>query len=182
MTAGGTFVLLNTPLDNPFGPPDSVDKNNFQSPDLFAFDESTTTLLSNLIVNIGASPIAAGTEISSEYVFFDPGPTQHLTGTVTFGTDVLGVITSTKDLAASDFLGAPGVNYLDPANRGLEAGDSVTISAPNQITVDFTASSPGDYIRVITAGPAPAVPEPGTLGFVASGMIGLVLLRRRQRA
>jgi len=178
-TAGGVFMLLTTPLANPFGPPDSVDKNNFQSPDLYAFDESSTVLGANLIVNVGSSPIPAGTVVSSEYIFFDPGPSQHIVGTVTFATDVLGVITSTSDLAASDFLGAPGVNYLDPANRGLEAGDSVTISAPNQITVNFTASSPGDYIRVITAGPASAVPEPGTVGLLAGGMLALAFFRRR---
>src|SRR5215510_11311977 len=37
--AGGTFVELTAALSNPFGPPDSVGNNNFQSPNLYGFDE-----------------------------------------------------------------------------------------------------------------------------------------------
>lgn len=34
--------------------------------------------------------------------------------------------------------------------RGLEARDMVTITGPQRIAIDFRASSPGDYIRVLT--------------------------------
>src|SRR5450432_235292 len=101
-----------------------------------------------LIVDVGASPIPANTLVSSHYVFFDPGPSQHLIGTVDFDADVLGIITGTTDLAASDFLANTGVTYLNPGDRGLEAGDSATISGSRQILFDVVASSPGDYVRV----------------------------------
>jgi hypothetical protein len=133
--------LLTAPLvvnlANPFGAPDSVGNDNFQSPNLFEFD-------------VGSGPIPAGT-IASHYVFFNPGPTLHVIGTVDFDADILGIITTTNDLAASDFLANTGVNYLNPGNRGLEVGDAVTISGPRQILFETVASSPGDYVRVLTA-------------------------------
>ena len=172
--AGGTFVKLTPPLPNPFGPPNSVGNDTFQSPNLFAFDELQAVLLAApLLVDVGAN-IAAGTLISSQYVFFDPGPTQTVVGTVNFSTTVLAIITSTGNLAASDFLGA-AVNYLNPAARGLEAGDVVTISGPNQILFSVAADTPGDYVRVITAAtPVAAVPEPSTLTLVGMGVVAFV--------
>src|SRR5437016_5084421 len=43
--AGGTFVKLTPPLANPFGPPNSVGNDTFQSPNLFGFDEDQNILL-----------------------------------------------------------------------------------------------------------------------------------------
>ena len=83
-------------------------------------------------------------------MFFDPGPSQHIIGTVNFDSNILGIITSTNNLAASDFFANTGASYLNPGARGLEPGDSVTISRPNQILFDTCASSPGDYVRVLT--------------------------------
>jgi len=187
LTAGGTFVKLTVPLSNPFGPPNSVGNDNFQSPDLYGFDEDQNILLTApLTVNVGTSPIPAGTVVASHYVFFDPGPTEHVIGTVNFDSDILGIITSTTTLADSDFLANTGVNYLNPSARGLEAGDSVTISGPRQILFDTFASSPGDYVRVLTAfsPAAAAAPEPGSFGLLADGLAGVAILlglRRRQR-
>jgi hypothetical protein len=160
LTAGGVFVKLTVLLANPFGAPDSVGNDNFQSPNLFEFDEDQNILLTApLVVNVGSSPIPAGT-IASHYVFFDPGPTLHVIGTVDFDADILGIITTTNDLAASDFLANTGVNYLNPANRGLEVGDAVTISGPRQLLFETVASSPGDYVRVLTAfSPTAATPD-----------------------
>jgi len=184
LTSGGTFVKLTVPLTNPFGPPDSVGNDNFQSPNLFAFDEAQNVLLADpLAVDVGPSPIAAGTTVSSQYVFFDPGPSEDVIGVVNFDADILGIMTSTGSLAASDFLGNPGVNYLNPGLRGLEAGDSVTISGARQILFDTTASSPGDYVRVVTAfSPSveTPVPEPATVALVGSGAL-LILRRRRSK-
>ncbi|HEY4043358.1 MAG TPA: hypothetical protein VGM32_16135, partial [Rhodopila sp.] len=84
-TAGGVFVKLTVPLANPFGPPDSVGNDNFQSPNLFGFDEDQNIILTApLTVDVGSSPLPAGTEVASHYVFFDPGPTEHVIGTVNF--------------------------------------------------------------------------------------------------
>ena len=126
--------------------------------------------------------------MASHYIFFDPGPTQEVIGTVNFDSEVLGILTSTETLAASDFLAHTGVNYLSPADRGLEAGDSVTISGPDQILFDTVASSPGDYVRVLTAfspggvtEPTP-VPEPGSVVLLGSGLVALAGMLRRKWA
>src|SRR5262245_34047009 len=188
--AGGTFVRLTPPLPNPFGPANSVGNDTFQSPNLFAFNEDQNIMLSGpLNVDIGSGTVPTGTIVASHYVFFDPGPTQTMIGTVNFDSDILGIMTSTGNLAASDFLPntgvtnlnpphrvlQPGVNYLNPTQRGLEAGDVVSISGPRQISVNLSASTPGDYIRVLTAfSPNSAtVPEPGTLGLLGPGLVGV---------
>jgi hypothetical protein len=179
LTAGGTFVKLTTPLSNPFGPANSVGDDNFQSPNLFGFYEDQNILLTApLAVDVGTSPIPAGTTVASHYIFFDPGPSLHIIGTVNFDSDVLAIITSTRTLAASDFLAKTGVNYLSPSARGLEAGDSVTISGPRQILFDTFASSPGDYVRVLTefSPTAAATPEPGAGSLLGSGATALVAL------
>jgi hypothetical protein len=180
--AGGTFIKLTVPLSNPFGPPNSVGNDTFQSPNLYEFDEDQNILLAApLTVDVGSSPIPAGTIVAGHYVFFDPGPSQHIIGTVNFDSIILGIITSTNNLAASDFLANTGVNYLNPGARGLEPGDSVTISGPNQILFDTFASSPGDYVRVLTAlSPAATTPEPGSLVLLAAGLIALAGLLGRK--
>jgi hypothetical protein len=183
LTNGGVFVKLTTPLLNPFGVPNSVGDDNFQSPDLFGFDEAQNVLLAApLTADVGTSPIPAGTTVSSHYIFFDPGPTEQVIGTVTFDSDIIGIMTSTATLAASDFLAAPGVNYLGSTSRGLEAGDSVTISAANQILVDVVASSPGDYVRVLTVGTSEStVPEPTGLAWLVAGIALIATLLKPNR-
>jgi len=169
--AGGTFVELTPPLANPFGPPNSVGNDTFQSPNLFGFDEDQNILLAAPLPFDTGGFAAAGTVVASHYVFFDPGPIQTMLGTVDFDSTVLGIISSTGLLFASDFLANTGVNYLNPAARGLEAGDAVFISGAQQISFDVSASTPGDYVRVITAFSPGAVPEPGTLFLVGLGAI-----------
>jgi hypothetical protein len=111
VSAGGTFAKLVPPLQNPFGPSNSVGNNTFQSPNLFGFDEGQNIVLSApLVVDVASGPLPAGTIVASHYVFFDPRRLQSLVGTVNFDADVLAVITSRTNLANSDFLANAGVN------------------------------------------------------------------------
>jgi hypothetical protein len=168
------------------GAPNSVGNNTFQSPNLYGFDEDQNIVLSAaLSVDVGSSPLPAGTTVASHYIFFDPGPVQSMIGTVDFNSDVLALITSTTNLANSDFLANTGVNYLNPGARGLEGGqDSVTISGPRQILFNVVASSPGDYIRVLTTFSPPdeiVIPEPGSAALLGLGLSGLTVLSLRRK-
>jgi hypothetical protein len=182
-TAGGTFVKLGIPLGNPFGPSNSVGNDTFQNPNLYGFDEDQNIVLAApLAVDVGTGPLPIGTTVASHYVFFDPGPTQTMVGRVTFDAPVLAILTSTDRLAASDFLANTGVNYLNPGMRGLEVGDSVTISGTNEILFATSASSPGDYVRVLTAfSPAAAVPEPASVVQMGLGIALLLALGKTRR-
>ena len=176
---GGVFVSLSVPLtgSTPFN---TVGADNFNTPNLYGFSESQNILLSStLLMDIGAA-IAAGTQVASHCVFFDPLDPTTMQGTVDFDSDVLGIITSSGLLLASDGLANTGVNYLNPALRGLEPGDAVTISGTRQIMVSVSAGSPGDYVRVITAFSPGAVPEPMSLALVGAALAALSLTRRRK--
>lgn len=181
--AGATFVKLSVPF-TASTPDNTVGNDTFQTPNLYGFDEDQNIVLSAPLtvdtVASGSTTLVAGTTVASHYIFFDP--TQgRIKGTVDFDSDVVAIIFSTAHLSASDFLANTGVTYLNPTLRGLEAGDSVTISGARQILFDTTASSPGDYVRVLTAYSPGAVPEPGVLGLVAAALGGLMLSRRRAR-
>ena len=182
-TLGGTFVKLGAPLGNPFSPTNSVGMDNFESPNLFGFDETSGVVLTApLAIDVGGTTLPAGTRLASHYVFFDPEnqtPNTSLAGTVSFDADILGIVTSTSNLYASDFLSNPGVNYLHPSARGFEAGDLASITGPRQVSFNLSAGTPGDYIRVLTAMPPVAVPEPGSIALVGIGGIVLGLLRGR---
>lgn len=168
-TAGGTFIQI-TPA-----PGFTVGNNNQQDPNLYAFNEVQNHTLTTAI-----GSIAAGTVVSSHYVFFDPAPSRSVIGGVTFDSAILAIITATGDLLASDpELGLSWVNYLNPAARGLEQGDTVSITG-NTMSLRWTASTPGDYVRVITVG---AVPEPQTWAMMLLGFFGLgTAIRRARRA
>ncbi|MBI3349514.1 MAG: PEP-CTERM sorting domain-containing protein [Burkholderiales bacterium] len=177
---GGIFVKLSIPINGS----NSVGNDDFNSPNLYGFDESQNILLAaTLNMDIGG-PVAAGTQVASHYVFFDPAttnPAGHIIGTVDFDSDILGIITSTGLLLASDILANTSVHYQNPAQRGLEAGDSVTISNTRQIKFDTFATSPGDYVRVITAfSPGATVPEPASIALTLAALAGVAAARRRR--
>lgn len=185
LAQGGSFIKLDLPFQPILGDPNTVGDDNFQAPNLYVFDEDQNIFLTeDLQVDVGDA-IPSGSTVASHYIFFDPATPTSLTGTVSFDSEVLGIITSTDTLFSSDFLANTGVTYLNPLARGLEPNDSVTISGPNQITLAVTANTPGDYVRVITAfsptAESQSTPEPGgLLGLLLVGL-GLGLKGRRQR-
>src|SRR6478735_5591299 len=93
---GAKFIKLSIPLPNPVGPPNSVGQDTFELPNLYAFDEDQNIKLkSSLRTDVGKNPIPAGTVVASHYVFFDPGPSQQILGTVDFDSRVVAIVTST---------------------------------------------------------------------------------------
>jgi hypothetical protein len=179
----GTYVLLSVPWGDASTPANTVGDNNFNTWNLYAFDEvQNYTLTSPLVTSTGT--IAAGTSIDSQYVFFDPpGDGGKLIGDVQFDGEVLGIITTQEGLEDTNkLLGDTGVDYKDTADVGLESGDSVIIDPSNadEIEWDTSASSPGDSVRVITADP-PSVPEPASTLLMGSGFASLLFLLRRKK-
>jgi hypothetical protein len=80
---------------------------------------------------------------------FDPGPATEIIGVVEFNSHVLAIITSTENLAASDFLANTGVRYLSPSARGLESGDYVRVLtefSPKRITDGFGEKGTVPYV------------------------------------
>ena len=110
--------------------------------------------------------IPAGTFVDSHFLHADNiGQAKiRLIGSVTFDTDILGVVVTDGNLDKSDWVGSPSTAYPAKLNlRGLEltgppsnGGDLVTIS-PDRRTITFNVgfSSVLDSIRVLTANPAP---------------------------
>lgn len=187
VTAGvGDFVELTIPFSIS-DPDNTVGNNTLQNNNLYAFNEGQNiTITSNLNVDdVGggaAGTLAAGTVVASHYVFFDPQQSRSQEGYVTFDADIIGLITSTGNLLGSDFLLNNGVTYLNPGARGLEGNDAAWFSG-DTVYVDWRASTPGDYIRVLTAySPTAAVPEPAGLLFFAAGLLGLGLSRKKRAA
>lgn len=184
---GSFFQKLTVPIANPLGTPNTVGNNTFNTNNLYGFDEDqNVTLLANLAYELGsfalpgAGNLLAGTVVASHYVFFDPLNNTNLKGTVDFDSKIIAIMTSRSTLLASDVLANTGVTYLNPGLRGLEPVDTVTISSANQIRVDFTASSPGDYIRVLTEHSPAAVPDStSSAALLGLSLITLVSIRRR---
>lgn len=132
----------------------TVGADNFDTYNLYAFDEDQNIILSEPIrVDIGGTKgvIAQGTEVASHYVFFDSlDGIQY--GYVDFDAPILGVAAQRNTMGATDFLANTDVTYIGEDLRGLEQGDEVWIDEnnPSRLWVYWAGSSPGDYIRVFT--------------------------------
>ncbi|MEM1076871.1 MAG: hypothetical protein AAGI36_20655 [Pseudomonadota bacterium] len=162
-----------------------VGQNNQQQNNLFSFNEKQAFVLDRDIdADIGGT-ISEGTKVSSHYVFFDPVRGVQ-TGYVDFDGAILGIITSLGKLIGTDDFGLDEVVYLSRRFRGLEGRDTVGIdeSSPSRLLVDWRASNPGDYIRVITAVPIASAPLPASSLMLFGGVVILALAhhwRRRRR-
>lgn len=174
LTNGGSFVILAVP-------PASIAIGTFGDFNVYAFDEKANyTLLANLGVDVGPTPILAGTAVSSHLVFINPpsapgGAATTATGTVTFDRRVRGIITAGYKInASSPTLGNPATVY--GVLSGLETSDFVSF-AGNTVTFSFVAFPKNpDFIRVLTV-----VPEPATWAMLISGfgLVGFASRRRR---
>ena len=199
----GIFEELGLPFSTPLGPDNTVGDNTFQTPNLYAFNEGQNiTLTQGYNVNIGSNLIK-DMIISSHYVFFDPNGSTRQEGWVDFDADILAVITQTSLLDLSDTFLNNNVTYLNPGLRGLESNDSVSIgTVPNELNrlyVNWVASTPGDYVRVITGlsnggtdpcsnnpagtgGCPTSIPEPSILALMGLGLAGIGFARRKRQS
>ena len=158
-----TFQLLDPP-------PLQVGSDNQNDQHLFAFNEMQNVLLTEDLI-LDSTTIGAGTTVSSHYVFFDPVAVRNLSGSVTFDATILGVASTVENMTSSDdILGSPATTYNSPGLRGLEAGDDYSFTG-NTLNLDFSASTPGDYIRVITVS---SVPVPAAAWLYGQGLSGLI--------
>lgn len=189
-TGTGSFVEL-TPLVDVF----TVGDDNFQTPNLYAFneDQNVSVAGSDLDYDLtvggtwsttGTNPgsLTVGTTVASHYVFFDPGPATTIEGWVEFDSDIIAVIVTTSLLDNSDYLANTDVNYLNPGLRGLEGNQDQIVSVTDRkVFINFRASTPGDYIRVLTEySPTAAAPEPTTLVLFLLGLVGLGFNRHKR--
>ncbi|MBT3201379.1 MAG: prepilin-type N-terminal cleavage/methylation domain-containing protein [Phycisphaerales bacterium] len=116
--------------------------------------------------------IAAGTPVDSYYLIYDPSSSGHVrNGTITVSTPIIGVIVQTKTLDKTDsIIGRKGITY--PRNqhaRGFESNAEEIELSDDMLTlriVNFSASFPGEHVRIIT--------EAGGMGSGSYGVNGLV--------
>jgi hypothetical protein len=125
--------------------------------DIFTFNEPCVVLQSDLTVDHGFIP--AGTGVKAHFIHSDPLMASALNGTVQFANPILGVISTSAGLDASDpILGKnPQVTYPAPGaetNRGLEGGDAYVLAFGGMgISVAFQTPTYSDQLRVITGCP-----------------------------
>ncbi len=200
ITTNGTITQSAIPADL---------RNGALSSDttIFLFAEQSNVTLANplnvnfasagfytpAVTNSAASiPLAAGTSVDSYLFHADinfTGTQISFLGSVTFDTDILGIITSTGDLISTDsLLGMVGTNYGSVAGRGIEGQDFPTIAAQDQIlvsadlrTITLALGLGGalDNIRVVVA--ASAVPEPSTYVLFLLGGLMLFSLKKLRK-
>lgn len=122
-----------------------------------------------------------GQTVDSWLLFFDPSGTGSVRGTVSFQQNVLQVFSTQAGLTNTAAFQRTGYSYSYGTFTApeLSGGDSVSASGKT-LTLNWNASDPGDYVRVMTA-----VPEPATYAQMAAGLLalgGLARRRRQQRA
>jgi hypothetical protein len=125
--------------------------------------------------------------IKSWYIFFDPLDAQRITGTVTFDTPIVNVLTTKTQLDSTNATYGIDVDHDGIFNDyttsfliGLEIADHITWApGGHTITINWGTSDPGDHIRVLTEARTPPVPEPETYALFAAGLGALAWRARR---
>lgn len=120
-----------------------------------------------------------GQAVNSWFVFWDPRSSLKLEGSVGFDNNILFVHDDRAELQATSAFDKAGVSY-DYSHKlvGLESGDKSNTSWSGQtLALKWTASNPGDHIRVMTA-----VPEPSSYALFGAGLLALGFMARRHRA
>jgi hypothetical protein len=201
--AAGAGILNTTGAIQTIAAPSDIRTDVLESDStVFAFAElQNVTLTTGIGVTVslpGTSPagpgddnlspafIPLGTPISSYFLHCDavgsPDPPVTYTGSITFDSDVLGLMFLNPRLNDSHaYPGLPGTLYSMTGALEINstpAFDSITLSADRRtVSVNFRNANSPDDVRIVTA----AVPEPGALMLALFGgvMLVLVLLRRR---
>lgn len=115
-------------------------------------------------------------------IFFDPSGTQSVSGSVTFANPISFLYTSKAAVDASTAIyGLGSVTYQTSNDIGLEGNDAAAF-AGSTLSFNWTASDPGDHVRVLTrdADPNIVVPEPTTYAMLGLGLLALAGVARRR--
>lgn len=182
-TAGGSFVKTNPTLSPTIGVGTTDVANVFGIDERQGATLTQATRLWNAVPlanGIGFVDIGVGTKVNSHLIWIDspanPSPGT-ASGTVTFGSKILGYRFSTAAMnATTGLLGRTGVTYGTLAP--LESSNDVLSFSGRTLTYNFTSVNiTGDYVRVITA-----VPEPSTWAMLIAGfsLVGLAARGRRR--
>jgi len=181
-------------------PPPAIIEADQNTDKLSAWDEvQNFTLTSDLFVDsvfddtdpiVGGTPgnlfLKAGTIVSSHYVEWDPSGTKQVEATINTDSQIFAFIFSDTNLFASDAaLGLPGLDYNDFLFRGMELNTDTIAYNGNSADIDWLASNPGDWARMITAfspGGIPEVPVPAAVWLFGTALIGLFGFSKRRKA
>ena len=179
LSVSGQMAIIDTPTSVTNASPNSDDN-------MLVFNEIqnlvlTADLMIRNATNTGNVTLTKGTRVSSQMILLNrvEGNRRLVrAGAATFDGLILGLVTSTDQLLATDgILGAIGTSYATFRNRGLERGDGMFSGDDDTLRLSLRVTQPGDWMRVVTVAAVP-VPAAGFLLFGALG--GLAALRRRK--
>ncbi len=177
-TADGVIATTSGGITQIAPPPSALGGDLNSTTTIWGWNEQqNVTLASNVRVDVNAPGtydtvgsvvnvnVPAGTVVNSHYFVADhTGPTV-LTGTVTFPTDIVGIILVGGRADQTDVLGAPGTTYPGAvSSRGLELApteDAVILPNLRTLTIRAHAGTGIDHVRVLTRANNPPVASAG---------------------